>query len=62
MSTVSFYKVKELIGEEAAQKMMEAFPCKQVYILNRMPEFPDNKTRNQYIKNLFYNSGNQLMK
>lgn len=60
MATVSFYEVKEVIGEEAAQKMMENFPCKQLYIPNKMPEFPDNETRNQYIKNLFYNAGKSV--
>lgn len=60
MATVSFYKVKEVIGEEAAQKMMEKFPCMQLYIPNRMPEFPDNETRNQYIKNLFFNSAKSV--
>ncbi|KAB3527120.1 Mor transcription activator family protein [Alkaliphilus serpentinus] len=60
MATVSFYEVKEVIGEEAAQRMMEEFPCTSIYIPNRMPEFPDNESRNQYIKNLFFNSAKSV--
>jgi Mor family transcriptional regulator len=60
MATVKFYEIKELIGEEAAQKMMEEFPCMHLYIPNKMPEFPDNETRNKYMKNLFHNSGKSV--
>jgi Mor family transcriptional regulator len=60
LASIPFYEVKEVIGEEAAQKMMESFPCTNIYIPNRMPEFPDNETRNQYIKNLFFNSAKSV--
>lgn len=60
MASIPFYKVKEIIGEEAAQRMMEEFPCTNIYIPNKMPEFPDIETRNQYIKNLFHNSGKSI--
>jgi hypothetical protein len=60
MSTVSIYQIKEVIGEEAAQRMIEAFPCTQLYIPNRIPDFPDLESRNQYIKNLYYSAGKAI--
>ncbi|WFD09960.1 Mor transcription activator family protein [Tepidibacter hydrothermalis] len=54
MATVSFYEVKEVIGEEVAQKIMDEFPCMHLYIPNNMPKFPDNLTRNKYIKNSYH--------
>lgn len=60
MATVSIYKVKEVIGEEAVETLIKEFPCMQLYIPNRMPEFPDFEARNQYIRNLFFNSGKTI--
>lgn len=60
MATVKFYEIKEVIGEEAAQKIMNEFPCMHLYIPNKMPEFPDNEVRNQYIKNLYRSSGKTI--
>jgi hypothetical protein len=61
MATVSFHEVKEAIGEEAAQRMIECFPCTSLYIPNRMPEFEDLDSRNEYIKNLFFNSAKSVV-
>lgn len=52
--TVSIYEVKELIGEEAVQKMIEAYAGKIIYIKKKRNDFPDDETRNQYIKNSFF--------
>lgn len=60
MATVSIYKVKEVIGEEAVEALIKEFPCMQLYIPNRMPDFPDNETRNKYIKNLYFSAGKSV--
>ena len=58
--SVSIQKVKEVIGEEAAMKLVDAFPSMQLYIPNKIPEFPDLDTRNQYIKNLYFSAGKSI--
>jgi len=58
--TVSIHRIKEVIGEEAVQKMIDSFPCTQLYIPNRIPDFPDLESRNQYIKNLYYSAGKAI--
>jgi DNA-binding NarL/FixJ family response regulator len=58
--SVSIYEIKEVIGEETVLKMIEQFPCSQLYIPNKIPEFPDLDKRNQYIKNLYFSSGKSI--
>jgi DNA-directed RNA polymerase specialized sigma subunit len=60
LATVSFYEVKKVIGEEAAKKMMDAFPSMDLHIPNRMHEFPSFEARNQYIRNLYYSAGKTI--
>lgn len=52
MSTVSMNQVREVIGEEAADKMIDAFGGKHLYIWknNRKVSIED---RNKIIKNLY---------
>lgn len=60
LASISFHEVKQAIGEDAATKMIELFPCKSLYIPNRMPEFEDIDSRNEYIRNLFFNSARSV--
>lgn len=60
MASVQFYDIKEVIGEEAAQRIIELFPCTSLYIPSKMPEFEDLSLRNEYIKNLFFNSAKSI--
>ncbi|KXG42655.1 Mor transcription activator family protein [Tepidibacillus decaturensis] len=52
--SVSFAEIKPIIGEEAALRLIDKYADSQVYIPNKMPEFPNPETRNEYIRNLSY--------
>lgn len=54
--SISFAVIKEIIGEDLASKIIELYADSNVYIPKNVPEFPDNDTRNRYIRNL-YSSG-----
>ncbi len=56
-SNVSVAEVKELIGEEAVQKMLDAFPGKLIYLPKKPLAFTSQKEKEIYITNCFYSAG-----
>ena len=57
--TVSVYDVSQVIGKDAAQSLVDAFPGATLYISTDPAalEFPSKVDRNEVILNMFYESG-----
>ncbi|QUH18693.1 Mor transcription activator family protein [Alkaliphilus sp. B6464] len=60
--SVTVYEVSQVIGKDMAQKLIEEYGGMSCY-LSTDPmalEFPGKPEKNEYIKNLFFNSGKSV--
>ena len=51
---VSIQQIKEVIGEENLQKLVDHFPGKLIYIPKKGIQFPDQASRNNYIRDQYF--------
>lgn len=54
---ISIHEVKDMLGEEAAQKLMDAYPGREIYIPKKSSEFPNLEARDDFIYNMCTSSG-----
>ena len=59
-NTASIQKVKELIGDEAVQVMIDNFAGMLLYIPKKGIDFLDQEAKELYIRNLFFESGRSI--
>lgn len=62
MADKSIYEVKELIGEGALQTIVDNYPGVRFYVPKKKIYFPDQASKEEYIKNLFFSSAWKIEK
>jgi len=53
-NTVTIHDIKPLIGEEAVQKLVDAYPGKLLYLPKKPLDFPDQEAKEKYIVNCYH--------
>lgn len=56
MSDKSIYEVKEVIGKDALQTILDTYPGMRFYVPKKKTYFPTQEAKETFIRNLFYDS------
>lgn len=57
---IPIHELKDSLGDEAVNIMMDKYPGMLLYIPKKGIEFIDQESKEQYIRNLFFDSGKSI--